>query len=517
MSSFTFFDWFLAFLPILTILILMLRFRWGGAEAGAMGWLMAVLIAMSRFGAGWQLLAYAQLKGLLLTVYVLYITWAALLFYRVTDEAGAVETIGTILTRLTPDRGLQVLLLGWAFSSFLQGVGGFGVPVAVIAPLLMSMGFPPLAAVVIPSVGHAWAVTFGSLGTSFYALIAATGRGGAELAPWSAVLLGLACFACGAGTLWAAGGWPTLKVGLLPLCLIWLAMSMAQFLSVTHGLWSIGAMVGGLTGLAVGVAWARHRQKSDQDDEETRKVSDVPSGYALLPYALVVIVVLVAELVPPVHDLLGRVVIRVEFPELVTARGWVTPAGPGRTISIFGHAGALLVYASLITCGVFWRQKRYRPGAARRIARSLVEKATRSSLGVAAMVGMAVTMEHAGMTYLLAEGLVRLAGPVFPLISPFIGAIGAFMTGSNTNSNVIFGSLQQHVAVLLGISPQIILAAQTAGGAIGSLFAPAKVIVGCSTVGLGGREGPAVEATLRYGLVIVAGVALVTGALIYLR
>jgi len=71
--------------------------------------------------------------------------------------------------------------------------------------------------------------------------------------------------------------------------------------------------------------------------------------------------------------------------------------------------------------------------------------------------------------------------------------------------------------VLLGISPQIILAAQTAGGAIGSLFAPAKVIVGCSTVGLGGREGPAVEATLRYGLVIVAGVALVTGALIYLR
>jgi len=517
MSSFTFYDWLLAFLPILTILILMLCFRWGGAEAGAVGWVMAVLIAACRFGAGWQLLMYAQLKGLLLTIYVLYITWAALLFYRVTDEAGAVKTIGTILTRLTPDRGLQVLLLGWAFSSFLQGVGGFGVPVAVIAPLLMSMGFPPLAAVVIPSVGHAWAVTFGSLGTSFYALIAATGRSGAELAPWSAALLGLACFACGAGTLWAAGGWPTLKVGLLPLSLIWLAMSTAQFLTVTHGLWSIGAMVGGLTGLAVGIAWARHRHKHDRGDQGSRQDSHMPSAHALLPYALVVIVVLVAELVRPVHEFLGQVVIQVEFPELATARGWVTPAGPGRTISIFGHAGALLVYASLITCGVFWRQKHYRPGAARRIVRSVVEKATRSSLGVAAMVGMAVTMEHAGMTHLLAEGLVRLAGSVFPLISPFIGAIGAFMTGSNTNSNVVFGSLQQQVAVLLGISPQIILAAQTAGGAIGSLFAPAKVIVGCSTVGLGGREGPAVEATLRYGLVIVAGVSLATGALIYLR
>lgn len=517
MSPSTLVDWLLAFLPILSILILMLRFRWGGAEAGAIGWLLAALIATLRFGAGWRLLLYAQAKGLLLTLYVLYITWAALFFYRVTDEAGAVTTIGAFLPHITPDRGLQVLLLGWAFSSFLQGVGGFGVPVAVIAPLLVSMGFPPLAAVVIPSVGHAWAVTFGSLGTSFYALIAATGRSGAELAPWSAVMLGLACLACGAGTLWAAGGWPTLREGLLPLLLIWLTMAAGQFIAVINGLWSVGAMIGGLAGLAVGVTWARHRQRLNRDAPDRQQAGSMPFGRALLPYILVIVVVLVAELIPPVHDFLGQVVIRVEFPELVTARGWVTPAGAGRTISVFGHAGALLVYAALITFGVFYLQGYYRPGAAGRIVRSVAQKAARSSLGVAAMVGMAVTMEHAGMTYLLAEGLVRLAGAAFPLFSPFIGAIGAFMTGSNTNSNVVFAGLQQHAALLLGISPQLILAAQTSGGAIGSLFAPAKVIVGCSTVGLGGREGEAVGATLRYGLAIVAGIALVTGALVYLR
>lgn len=90
------------------------------------------------------------------------------------------------------------------------------------------------------------------------------------------------------------------------------------------------------------------------------------------------------------------------------------------------------------------------------------------------------------------------------------------MTGSNTNSNVVFGSLQQQVATLIGVSPLIILAAQTAGGAVGSLFAPAKVIVGCSTVGLGGQEGPVLHAAMRYGLVLVGGLALATAAAVYI-
>lgn len=121
------------------------------------------------------------------------------------------------------------------------------------------------------------------------------------------------------------------------------------------------------------------------------------------------------------------------------------------------------------------------------------------------------------MTHLLANGIARVAGPAFPLVAPFIGALGAFMTGSNTNSNVVFGGLQQHAAVLVGASPLIILAAQTAGGAIGSLFAPAKIIVGCSTVELGGKEGPVLRAAMRYGLAIVAGLALATGVAVYLH
>ena len=509
-----FLDWLLSFSPILAILILMLGFHWRGLYAGAVGWLIALLVAALRFGAGWELLAYAQLKGLLLTLFVIYIIWGALLFFRVTEEAGAVKAVGAWLPRLTPDRGLQALLLGWVFSTFLQGVGGFGVPVAVVAPLLIGLGFPPVAATIIPSVGHPWAVTFGSLGSSFYALMAATGREGEEMAPWCAAMLGLACLACGAGTLWAAGGRRTLRSGLTPMLVIGVAMAGTQFLVVSLGLWSIGAMMAGLAGLAVGVAWARWQARSKkQEIRDERQKAKMAFWWALAPYGLLVAIVLIA-LIPPVRALLGQVVIQAHFPELATARGWVVEAGTGRTINLFGHAGALLTYASLITYGLYHWRGNFTPGAAGRILRGVAKRGARSAMGTLAMVGMAVTMEHAGMTNLLAEGIARAVGQAFPLAAPFIGALGAFMTGSNTNSNVVFGDLQQSVATLIGVSPLVILAAQTAGGAIGSAFAPAKIIVGCSTVDA--EEGPVLRKVMRYGLAIIALLALATGIAVYL-
>jgi len=511
-------DWMLAFLPILSVLVLMLRFRWGGVSAGAVGWAVALVVAALRFGAGWELLEYAQLKGLLLTLYVLYIIWSALLFYRVTEEAGAVAAIGAGLPRLTPDRGLQALLLGWAFASFLQGMGGFGVPVAVVAPLLVGLGFPTVAAVVIPSVGHPWAVTFGSLGLSFFALVAATDYGGQALAPFAAVTLGLACLGCGVGTLWAAGGKRTFVAGLAPLLLIGLTMAGVQYLVVSHGLWSVGSLLGGLAGLAVGVAWARWRRPQAAPGSAEAAAPGarpgMPLGWALAPYGLLVVIVMVAQ-IPAIGGFLDRVMITAEFPQLVTARGWVNPAGAGRSISVFGHAGALLTYSSLAAYALFRWRRAYRPGAVRAIASGVAKRAINASLGTAAVVGMAVTMEHAGMTYLLAAGLARVAGRAFPAISPFIGALGAFMTGSNTNSNVIFAGLQDQVALLIGVSPFVILAAQTAGGAIGSAFAPAKIIVGCSTVGGQGTESAVLRAVMRYGLAIIAGLAVATVVLAY--
>jgi lactate permease len=506
-------DWLFALSPIVVVLILMLGFRWGGVRAGPVGWAVAMVVAAVHFGAGLELLLYAQVKGLLLTLFVLYIVWMALLFYHTADEAGAVDAIGVGLPRLTADRALQALLLGWIFSAFLQGAGGFGVPVAVIAPLLVGLGFPRLAAVTIPSVGHAWAVTFGSLGSSFYALIAATGLSGEELAPWSAIMLGLCCLTCGAAVLWAAGGPRALRAGFIPLILIGSIMVATQYVVVTHGFWALGALSAGLVGLATGLLLfrlPRFQGSVEQRATASAQSTNLPLWLALAPYVLLILIIIGGQLVGPVKAFLGQVVIRVEFPELSTAEGWVTPAETGRTINVFGHAGALLFYASVLSYLLLWWRNRYRPGAAGRVVRSTVRRAVRTSIGVATMVGMAVVMQHAGMTRILAEGVADAVGGAYPFFSPFIGALGAFMTGSNTNSNVVFGSFQQDAAAILGLNVLIILAAQTAGAAVGSVFAPAKVIVGASTVGLGGEEGPVLRKVMIYGVALVTAVSVAT-------
>jgi lactate permease len=138
----------------------------------------------------------------------------------------------------------------------------------------------------------------------------------------------------------------------------------------------------------------------------------------------------------------------------------------------------------------------------RRIAEKTVRGSIKPTIGVYSLVAMALTMQHAGMTQVLALVLSANTGALFPFLSPFLGALGAFMTGSNTNSNVVFGQLQQQTALALGRSVAIILAAQTAGGAIGSAFAPAKVIVGSSTVP-GASEGNVLRYASLSGLVIL--------------
>ena len=174
---------------------------------------------MAFFGAGPRLLAYTHARALLLSIDVLLIIWAAFLLYRVVDEAGAIRTIGDALPHLTPDRGMQALIIGWVFATFLQGVGGFGVPVAVIAPILVGLGFTPLAAVLLPSIGHGWAVTFGSLGSSFQALMASTGLPGEMLAGPSAIFLGVAGLLVGILVAQVAEGWGAVR-RLLPTILI---------------------------------------------------------------------------------------------------------------------------------------------------------------------------------------------------------------------------------------------------------------------------------------------------------
>jgi lactate permease len=508
----------LAFIPIAIILYLMIGLRWGAAQAGGAGYLSALLIAILFFGAGPELLAYAHMRALFLTLDVLLIIWAAFLLYRVADEAGAIRTIGQALPYMTADRGMQALVIGWVFASFLQGVGGFGVPVAVIAPILVGLGFTPLSSVLIPSVGHGWSVTFGSLGSSFQALMAATGLTAEVLAPASALFLSLSGLVVGLMVAHAAGGWPTVRRLLLPIFIFGLAMGTVHFIVAVSGLWNIASFSGGMAGLLIAYPLAR-RYRGDWHDDGSLQVRGL--AVALSGYVILVIITLGVQLIPAVKAFLGQVVIQVQFPAVSTSPtslnpNFVTPAGSSRAIHIFSHAGATLAYASLLAYLIYWRAGLYQPGAGERIVMGTVRRVMSSSVSIASMVMMATIMENTGMTDVLARGLAQGMGAIFPAVAPWIGALGAFMTGSNTNSNVVFGALQQRTAQLLGFSVVLILAGQTAGAALASVMAPTKVVVGASTAGMAGREGEVMRKMMVYTGILVLLVSLMTVVGIYL-
>jgi lactate permease len=490
-------EWLLAALPVATILVLMVGFRWGAAKAGPAGWLVAVILAASYFGAGIEILAAAQVKAMLLTFDVLFIIWGAFLLYRVTDEAGAIEVIGETLPSLIKDRGMQALLIGWPFASFLQGVGGFGVPTAVTAPLLIGLGYAPIAAVVVPSIGQAWSVTFGSLGSSFNALMAATGLGWEQLAAASAILLGLLGFGCGIGAEHAAQGWRAVRRLAIVILVLGTVMGVTQYVLATNGLWNLAGFGAGLAGMVAGYLMAREGRPSKA------------LLLAMSAYLALIVITVVVQLIPVVRQALGGPEIRLEFGELRTALGYVTLEGPGRVIPIFTHAGALLLYATIAAYLIHRRADQYKPGAPRRILVGTIMRVIPSSLGIAALVSMAVVMSHAGMTEALAQGLARAFTGIYPALAPWIGGLGAFMTGSNTNSNVVFAQLQLRTAELLDYSIPLLLAAQTAGAAIISVLAPSKIVVGASTAGLGGQEGIILRRLIPYCVGLLIALSLV--------
>lgn len=504
----------LASTPILLILYLMVGLRWGAARAGSAGYIFSLIVAILFFGATQELLAFAHSKALFLALDVLLIIWAAFLLYRVADEAGAIRTIGMALPYLTSNRGMQAIIIGWVFASFLQGVGGFGVPVAVIAPILVGLGFTPLSAVIIPSLGHGWAVTFGSMGSSFQALLATTNQPEELLAPPSALFLGISGIVVGLMVAHAADGWKAVKQLLFPVFVIGAVMGATQYFVAVYGAWNIAAFIAGLAGLLVGFPLAYQKKRSTIQGEKPfnwKALLIAISGYAVL-----ILITLGIQLIPSLHTFFGQVSIQIQFPEIRSALGYTTPAGPGRKLVIFRHTGMILFYASVLAYFLYQRAGLYQPGALARILDGTLRKVMSSSVSILSMISMAVIMEHSGMTESLARGLAEGVGIFFPIASPWIGALGAFMTGSNTNSNVVFGNMQLRTAELLSYSVPIILAAQTAGAALASVMAPTKVVVGASTAGMAGKEGEVMRHLLVYTGLLVLLISLLAMAAIWL-
>lgn len=511
----TFLNWILASLPVLVVIILMMGFNWGGLRAGAVSWLVAALVSVLFFGGTAELLIYSQAKALSLALDVLYIVWSAMLLYSMANEAGAIKRIGIELPKLASDRVLQVYMIAWMLPSFLQGMGGFGVPMAISAPILVALGYTPVQSVVMAALGHAWAVNFGTMSAAFYALTGVTGLPESLLAAPSALFLGLILVPTGLLIAFISSGWKGVRHAFPAALLIGSGMALTQYLFAVNGMAMIATtgavMVGTL--LLLGLTKFKHYQNGMKNEtvlmEQAGPEMKRNFGVLMLPYVLVFLISFAVILITPLHDLLNRFSFALSFPEIHSNLGWVVEAEEGKRIAFFSHPGTIMLFISAITAAVYSLAGYLDKKAPRKILTKAIKGSVDSSIAVLAMVGVATIMIHSGMTRLLAYGLsVSIHRFVYPLIVPFIGVLGAFLTGSNNNSNVLFAVLHMETAKILELSIPIILAAQTAGGSIGSVMAPAKIIVGCTTTGLTGKEGNVLRKLVVYDFILVAIVAL---------
>jgi lactate permease len=499
----------LAASPILVVLVAMLFFRLGGQVAGPIGLLTGLLIAWLSFGITPELLWVSQQKGLLLSLFVIAIFFPALMLYNTVNQANGIQSIVHALECLITDRSILLVTTAWAFSGLMEGVAGFGLPVAIISPMLVGMGVSPIWAVAAVAVGHAWSVTFGDMGVVFQTLTSVVRVNAPQLELNSAILLGIACLLCGlaaAHLLKCLNRWPVVVV-------LAVIMAFVQYAMVAIQIPALAGMFSGASGVIGAIVINKQLTKKTAKNA-SRPEMDGTLLSALISYGMLVLIMILIAVIPPLKESLSQVVWTVSFPEVRTLDGFVTGAVPAQNYRPLLHPGTSILFVTFLSyLHNRWR-KLYRNTGLTNIVTITWKTSWPATAGIFSMVGLSSLMDHSGMTVQLASALSSLFQAVFPLISPIIGMIGAFATGSNNNSNVLFGPLQEGIAAILKLSPAVIVAAQTTGGSLGSMIAPAKIIVGCSTVGLQSHDGEVLRKTIPYGVVIgllIGGVTFLLG------
>jgi lactate permease len=531
--------WLAAASPLAAVLVLLIGQRWKASSAASVGYFLGVIIALSLFQVSLGIIALQSVKGVWDALFIAYVIAPALLLYEISDEAGAFGAIRRGIEAITPNDLLHVLAFGWVFPSFLQGITGFGAPIAVAAPLLLAIGVKPLWAVAIPIIGHAWAKTFGTLGVAWEALTRVTEVPDPMLAIIATgVMLAVANLLAGFTIAWLYGRWQGVREA-LPATLIVAAIHGLGQLAIALMAPNLANVVPGALALAAisllaRTVYARPSKvgasplmtesgsaeiPAGDGQRAAHRAQSMPLWLAFAPYLLLTALILAVELVPFIGEPLESVRFGLPFPVFETGYGVVTAATEAYSeFSPLTHPGSLLLVSSVIAFW-FFRSRGYIPtGRIDEIAVDTIKTSLPTVMALMAFVPLALVLEGAGMVLELAAGLARVASPaVYASLSPFIGAFGGFLTGSNLSANILFGPLQSQAAAALQLNPAIVLAAQTAGAAIGSSIAISAVLLGLGAVGAAGQAGSTIRRMLPYIAITLLAIALITlaGTLIF--
>jgi lactate permease len=430
----------------------------------------------------------------------------ALAIYEVSKEAGAFTVFRAGMQNFTPNKVLQVLAVGWVFVSFLQGITGFGVPVAVGAPLLVGLGVKPLTSVLIALLGQAWGNTFGTLGIAWDGLVAQVDFADPLILRntilWATGMLGLANLLAGLIITGLAGGYSGLKQNFAVVLILGLIQGLGQmWLALLNPM--LSNFVIAAVSLAVIFLIGRHpyyrnsaelRDPGEQHAAAAERSTGMNIHQAFLPYYFLVFSAVFVLLNGGIKSYLGQWKLGLAFVGKTTELGFVTKSTALYSpLAPLIHSGAFLLLAAVVGFGFYQRLGFIQPGGLGRIAYNSWQKTVPSAIAVIGLIAMSKVMDETGQTAILAQGVATVTGTIYPVLAPFIGLLGSFMTSSNLSSNILFGGFQQSVAQILKVDKAPILAAQTVGAAIGSIIAPSKVLLGTTMAGILGQEGDVIR------------------------
>ncbi len=549
-----------AFAPIALALVLMVWLRWPATQAMPVAWLATAFAGLFLWDMPPKLILAATLAGFGNALSVAVIVFGALLLLYTLRESGAVETINYGFHGVSRDRRVQLVIIAMVFSAFIEGAAGFGTPAAIAAPLLLSLGFPPLAAAMSCLVLNSFPVTFGAVGTPVLfglkdlepkvrSTIAVGAMPGIEnfsgflhsVGQWSAVFhLPMICIAPILVSMMLTRFFGSRRSWLDGLAVWRFSLFASACFAVPYLLTAffVGeefpSLAGGLIALALVVPAARKgfllpRQGWDfppQNTWDSTWAGDIrPSEdcaftprmsqfRAWLPYVLIGVILVLTR------------VQGLPFKAWLNAVGYSIPSILGydfveysiKPLYLPGTVPFMLVALLVVPLhrmdrarvAVAWREAVLRmksPCIALLFAVALVEIFKHSGHN---------PLGHPSMPLAMAHAVAGLAGGLWPLLAPFVGALGSFITGSNTVSNLLLADFQYNIAEELRLPPQIVVALQAVGGAMGNMVCIHNIVAVCATVGLSGQEGSLIRRNamplLVYGLVTGGvGLALVYG------
>jgi lactate permease len=443
----------------------------------------AWLLAGFYWEASANLLAAAAGAGVITAFFpIIWVIFAAVFVFFVCTESGAIETIRQSLVRICPERGLQAVLIAFCFGGFLEAVAGFGSAVAIPTAMLIALGFEAVGAVLICLVANSVPVAFGALGIPLIVLAQETDLELMQLTRYCALqLFPFAVLVPLVVCLLAGQGQPLRRRMVLEVVLIGFVFASVQTLAAFFIGPELVAIAASLASMAFYLLLFRLR------NPQAEKIMTRSLVRALSPFLLLLLLVLTTRLL--------------DFPVLKTAPF---------TFVIGLHRESLKI-DWLITPGTLLLLSAALGGLAQGLnlvqMRSLLWKTfVRIRWTVITVVCIVVTakvMTASGMIESAATLTAVLAGAYYPLIAPLLGALGTFVTGSDTSSNILLGQLQKQTALSTGFDPHWLVASNAAGATAGKMISPQSIAVATAAIGIESRQRDVFRAALAYCAVYV--------------